>query len=190
MIYNVVASLCLILFFSCSSSKIAWTDLKASDCSKYAYGRIEAKRLLSEAEKSDLLLKGLHIQEFIFENQYLGSWELKKWPGKNLEKSAIQSLIKFMPQEKLASGMLLSDLSKLAESPGESMVLIQAISTIDLNELKQFGTLVFNRDHFYRMIVPHQQLISLLEFPCLRLLSIVKETYEPDVNRMDLKIDK
>ncbi len=168
-----------ILFYNCSTSKKSWGDFKKSDCSKYRFGRIETKRLLTEIEKSELSVQGIQIQEFVFETQYLGSWELK-WASKNFEKTPVKSLIPFSSQDKLASGMQIQELKKLTELPGESMVLIQTIATVNPTELNQFGKIVFSREHFYRMIIPHNQLFNLLEFPCLRLLSVVKENYEAD----------
>jgi hypothetical protein len=166
---------------ACSSSKKNWADFKGSDCAKYQFGRIDAKRLLTTEEKSNLEISGIHIQEFVFETQYLGSWD-KKWTGKNLEKTPVKTLVPFSAQDKLASGMQLSEIRRLAETPGESMVLLQTIATIDHTELSKFGKLVFNREYFYRMIVPHSKLEELIEFPCIRLVSIVKDNYDPDAN--------
>jgi hypothetical protein len=167
------------LTVSCSSTKKKWEDFKVGDCAKYQFGRIEAKRLLTDVEKNELAKQGIQIQEFVFETQYLGSWE-HKWASRNLDKIPVKTLIPFSLQDKLASGMQLSELKKLSESPGESMVLIQTIASVNKTELNQFGKLIFSRDHFYRMVVPHHQLYNLLEFQCLRLLSIVKENYNPD----------
>ncbi len=173
-----VLSIALFLI-NCSSSKVKWENFNSGDCTKYHFGRIEAKRLLTDVEKSELAKQGIQIQEFVFETQYLGSWE-HKWATKNFDKTPVKSLIPFSLQDKLASGMQLSELKRITETPGESMVLIQTIATVNPGELSRFGKLVFSREHFYRMVVPHHQLYNLLEFPCLRLLSIVKENYDPD----------
>lgn len=177
--YTIILSLIGILFSGCSTSKKEWADFKKEDCSKYHFGRIEAKRLLTEDEKKLLSNDGIHVQEFVFETQYLGSWE-QKWAGKSLEKTAIKSLVSFSPQDKLASGMQIKELQKLADTPGESMVLLQTIATVNPLELRQFGRLVFSQNHFYRMVVAHNKLIDLIEFPCLRMMSIVKSNYDPD----------
>lgn len=168
-----------IFFLSCATTKKKWTDFKKADCERFYFGRIEAKRLLTDSEKNDLSVLGIQVQEYVFETQYLGSWELK-WASKSLDKTAVKSLIPFLTQDKLASGMQLQELKKISETPGESMVLIQTIATVNPSELGQFGKIVFKKDHFYRMITPHNQLFNLLEFPCLRLLSIVKYDYVPD----------
>lgn len=177
--YLFIVSLAGILLVDCSKSMHKWADFKRSDCAKYFFGRINAKRLLTDADKTNLNAQGIYIQEFVFETQYLGSWELNQ-AKKNLEKTAIESLIPFSLQDKLASGMQIKELKKLSETPGESMVLLQTIATVNQTELKQFGQLIFQREHFYRMVVPHNQLMNLLEFPCLRLLNIVKYDYDPD----------
>jgi hypothetical protein len=164
---------------SCGSSKKEWADFRNADCAKYQFGRIDAKRVLTDNEKKSLAQQGIQVQEFVFETQYLGSWEVK-WSAKNLDKTPIKSLIPFSTQDKLASGMQIQELKKLADSPGESMVLIQTIATVNNDELSKYGKLIFKRDYFYRMLVPHNQLLLLLEFPCLRLMSIVKDNYDPD----------
>lgn len=180
MSYKFLLYLFICISISCGSSKRTFADLKSADCQKYTFGRIEAKRLLTEADKAALIKSGLHIQEFIFENQYLGSWETASWVNKKLDKTAIKNLIPFNAQDKLSSGMLVSELKRISELPGSSIVLIQTISTIDQNELRQFGEIVFNRDNFYRLDVEHAKLMGLLEYPCIRLLSVVKETLDPD----------
>ena len=83
-------------------------------------------------------------------------------------------------KDKLASGMTMAELKKLGETPGQSMVLLQTMATLQTGELDAFGELVFSRDYFYRMVVPHANLVRVAEHPCIRLLSIVKENYEPD----------
>jgi hypothetical protein len=177
--YVSIAILFVILITACSTSKKKWADFKKADCANYYFGRIEAKRLLTEAEKRNLSEQGIQIQEFVFESQYLGSWE-HKWVKKSLEKTAIKSLIPFSTQDKLASGMQVQEIKKLSESPGESIVLLQTIATVLPSDLSQFGKIVFSKDHFYRMQVPHNQLFSLLEYPCLRMMSILKEAGLPD----------
>lgn len=177
--YTAIVFLISFICTSCSTSKKEWVDFRTADCSKYLYGRIDAKRLLTDLEKKNLSVQGIQVQEFVFETQYLGSWK-KNWTSKSLEKTAIKSLIPFSIQDKLASGMQLQELKRIGETPGESMVLIQTIATVNPVDLGSFGKIVFSREHFYRMIVPHDQLFSLLEFPCLRLLSIVKDNYDPD----------
>lgn len=168
-----------LLLINCAASKKEWADFNKADCEKYVYGRIETKRLLTESDKTKLSIDGIQIQEFVFESQYLGSWK-KKWAKANLDKTVVKSLIPFSIQDKLASGMQVQDLKKLSESPGESMVLLQTIATVNQEDLNQFGKIIFSREHFYRMLVPHAQLMNLLEFPCLRLMSIVKDNYDPD----------
>jgi hypothetical protein len=168
-----------IMLLNCATSKKEWADFNKADCDKYIYGRIETKRLLTESDKTKLAQEGIQVQEFVFESQYLGSWQ-KKWAKSNLDKTVVKSLIPFTTQDKLASGMQIPDLKKLSESPGQSMVLVQMIATVNKEDLNQFGEIIFSRDHFYRMLVPHAQLMNLLEFPCLRLMSIVKDNYDPD----------
>lgn len=167
------------LLINCSTAKKEWGNFNRVDCSKYQFGRIEARRLLSEKEKESLAELGIRIQEFVFETQYLGCWDMK-WSTMNLEKTAVKNLIPFTYQDKLSSGMQLQELKKFMDTPGESMVLIQTIATVDPGELQQFGKLIFSRQHFYRMSVPHNKLMNLLEFPCIRLLSIIKQNYDPD----------
>lgn len=135
--------------------------------------------MLTEADKSELNKQGIIVQEFVLENQYLGSWK-SKWNLENLDKTPVNALVKFQTQDKLASGMELARFSEIANSAGSSMVLIQTLASVDSLELNEYGEILFHRDHFYRMIVAHNNLEDLLNYPCLRLLSIVKENYEPD----------
>lgn len=135
--------------------------------------------MLTEADKSELNKQGIIVQEFVLENQYLGSWK-SKWNLENLDKTPVNALVKFQTQDKLASGMELARFGEIANSVGSSMVLIQTLASVDSLELNEFGEILFHRDHFYRMIVAHNNLKDLLNYPCLRLLSIVKENYEPD----------
>lgn len=164
---------------ACAPSGRSWQQLKEADCVQYTFGRIDAKRMLTEEDKSKLLKQGLRIQEFVLENQYLGCWD-RKWNQKVLDKTPIASLNPFEIKDKLGSGMQLSKLNELSQSPGKSMVLIQTLSSVDSLELKQYGSIIFKRDHFYRLLVDHANLPELLEYPCLRLMSIVKDQYEPD----------
>lgn len=135
--------------------------------------------MLTEADKSALHKQGIIIQEFVLENQYLGSWK-SKWNTENLDKTPVNALVKFKTQDKLASGMELSRFTEISNAVGSSMVLIQTIASVDSLELREYGEVLFHRDHFYRMLVPNKNLLDLLDYPCLRLLSIVKENYEPD----------
>ncbi len=170
---------CLCIIAACSTTQKPFSNLKAEDCSQYIFGRIESRRLLTEADKKLLLEKGLRIQEVVLDNFYLGSWN-QKWAQTDLEKTNIRSLNPFTMQDKLASGLNVSDLKKTVESPGKSMVLLQTITSVDSTEWKAFGELVFHKDYFYRLVVPHENLLKLIEYPCLRMMSIVKENYNPD----------
>lgn len=175
-------SMCLFILlcvFACAPAKKEWANFTKKDCENYYFGRIEAKRLLTATEKISLKDAGIHIQEFILETQYLGSWK-KEWLSKNLDKTPIHSLIPFTPQDKIASGVQIAEVQRISETPGESMVLIQTIATVTPEELKNYGQMVFGRDYSYRLIVPHNNLMKLLEFPCLRLMSIIKYDYDPD----------
>jgi len=172
-----LVALCFIM--ACSSTSKSWQYLKEEDCLKYTFGRIDAKRSLTEEDKKSLLKQGLRIQEFVFENQYLGCWD-KNWNTKNLDQTPVVSLNPFEAKDKLASGMPIHKLDEIAQTTGHSMVLIQTLSSVDSMELVNYGKIIFHRDHFYRLLVKHQDLKDLLEYPCLRLMSIVKENHEPD----------
>ncbi len=177
--YFSLVLLLVIICVGCATSKKEWANFTGKDCEKYVFGRIETKRLLTAMEKLTLAQSGIHIQEFIFETQYLGSWN-KEWNSKNLDKTPVNSLVAFTAQDKIASGIQITEVQRISETPGESMVLIQTIATVTPDELKTFGQVVFGRDYSYRMIVPHHNLMKLLEFPCLRLMSIIKYDYDPD----------
>lgn len=175
------AFLCLIILMilSCSRKPMAWENLKEKDCANYTFGRIESKRMLSDEDKTSLEKQGIVIQEFVLENQYLGSWK-SSWNSVTLDKTPINALVKFETKDKLASGMEMTHFEEISNSPGSSMVLLQTLASVDSLELVFYGEILFHRDHFYRMVIPHPQLQELLNYPCLRLLSIVKEHYEPD----------
>jgi len=170
---------CLLLLTACSTTQKPFSNLKAEDCSQFIFGRIESRRQLTEEDKKVLLEKGLRIQEVILDNFYLGSWN-QKWAQTDLDKTNIRSLNPFGFQDKLASGLNVTDLKKLVESPGKSIILLQTITTVDSTEWSAFGELIFHKDYFYRLVVPHQNLMDLIQYPCLRMMSIVKENYEPD----------
>ena len=80
----------------------------------------------------------------------------------------------------MASGLNVTDLKKLVETPGKSIILLQTITTVDSTEWAPYGELIFHKDYFYRLVVPHANLMDLIQYPCLRMMSIVKENYEPD----------
>lgn len=164
---------------ACTKKSSVWSDLKSSDCEKLTYGRIDAKRSLTDEDISQLKKQGLRILEFVLENQYLGSWE-QHWNKRSLDKTPVKALISFDFKEKLASGMQLDQLKTLSSSTGQAMVLIQTLAPVDSMEIKQFGKVLFHKDHFYRLVLPNHKLPELLEYPCLRLMSIVKENYDPD----------
>ncbi|MBK9109160.1 MAG: hypothetical protein IPM92_12545 [Saprospiraceae bacterium] len=179
MIRYCICLLSLFITIACSRKATEWTDLKSGDCENLTYGRIDAKRLLTDEDIQQLKKDGLRILEFVLENQYLGSWE-QKWNHRSLDKTPVKSLIAFESKEKLASGMQLDQLKTLSNTTGQAMVLIQTLAPVDSMEIKQFGKVLFHKDHFYRLVVANHKLPELLDYPCLRLMSIVKENYDPD----------
>lgn len=176
---NLYTRLFIYTFLVCSSCSSRLTNLNQSSCEKYEYGRIETRHTLLPEEKIKLEKQGIRILEFVFENQYLGVWK-KSWNKKNLEKTVIKILKPFTMEEKMASGGQTSELTKIVQEPGESIVLIQTIGPVNVAVLSEFGKIQFERDLFYRMVVPHHKLMELLEFSCVRTFSIMKENYQPD----------
>ncbi len=169
-----------ISFFSlCSRQPAQWTQLSEESCARYVFGRVEAKRLLTDEDKAALLKEGLRIQEYVMETQYLGNWD-KRWERKSLDETPLRELMPIAPHEKLASGMTQSELERIGSTPGSAMVLLQTFAPVDSLEIRRFGKVVFSRDHFYRLVVPHPQLTALMDYSCLRFMSIVKADYEPD----------
>lgn len=175
----ILISFSLMWLTSCSRKAISWDQIKSEDCSALIYGRVDAKRLLTQEDISLLQKQGLRILEFVLENQYLGCWN-QKWVEKSLDKTPLNALTPFESKEKIGSGMQLDQLRNLDNTVGHAMVLIQTLAPVDSLELIQYGKILFSRDHFYRMVVPNNHLMDLLDYPCLRLMSIVKENYEPD----------
>lgn len=169
----------ILLFSQCSRQPAQWTQLSEEGCAQYVFGRVEAKRLLTDEDKSALLKEGLRIQEYVMETQYLGNWD-KRWERKSLDETPLRELVPIAPHEKLASGMTQSELERIGSTPGSAMVLLQTFAPVDSLEIRRFGKVVFSRDHFYRLVVPHPQLTALMNYSCLRFMSIVKADYEPD----------
>lgn len=174
-----IIMLCLAFLFSCARKTTEWTELQSGDCEKYTYGRIDAKRTLTEEDMAKLKREGLRVLEFVLENQYLGAWE-EGWKKQSLDKTPLKALVPFESKEKLASGMQMEQLTALSHSVGQAMVLLQTLGPVDSLEIRQFGKVLFHKDHFYRLVVPNDRLLDIMEYPCLRLMSIVKENYEPD----------
>ncbi len=169
----------LLFLFSCATSKTSWMNMKETECSKYTFGRMETKRILSEDETKKLEKDGIKIMEYVLEQQYLACWE-HSWSQKSLEKTPVKALVPFEAKDKLAAGMNVEHLKKLSSEAGNSMILLQTYAPVDSVELSQYGQILYHKDYFYRLVVPHTQLEELLNYPCLRLFSIVKESYTPD----------
>ncbi|MDQ3141985.1 MAG: hypothetical protein M3Q56_07030 [Bacteroidota bacterium] len=170
--------LVVIILIQCKSSE-NWTSLNDETCSKYAYGKLEARHLLSDPEKALLLKHSIRIHEFIIDNYYMGSWP-KNFKMQQLSQLPIKSLYPSENADKLAGGITEQMLFDMAVTPGESMVLLQTIGPVQKEDVERFGKLLFEKDNFYRMNVNHQNLKKLLDFPCLRMMSILKENNEPE----------
>ena len=119
------------------------TQLTEKKCGQYTYGRIEFKRSISTEEKNQLASQGLLIQDFIFENIYLGLW-YKSWGKKNLNKTAIRALIPFTPDDKLAGGLLVRDIK--ADDNSNCLILIQTIGPLSKDELNDYGLIVSSNE--------------------------------------------
>ncbi len=171
--------LLLLILSSCASSSVSWINMKEADCSKYTFGRMETKRVLNADETKKLSKEGIKILEYVLEQQYLACWD-HSWSQKPLEKTPVKALVPFEAKDKLASGMNVEHIKKLSGEVGQSMVLLQTFAQVDSMELVRYGQILYHKDYFYRLVVPHSQLEDLLEYPCLRLFSLVKENYTPD----------
>ena len=155
-----------VLLSSCSH-KVILTDLTESKCGKLHFGKVEFRRLPSEEDKATLQKSGLVLQEYVFENYYLGVWN-GSWAKKNLDKT------------KLAGGLSMNELKLKAEKPGSSKVLIQTFGSLKQTELDAFGKMLFNKDNFYRLEVKNQSLLDLLDHSCVKLLNVMDEIPQAD----------
>lgn len=153
------------------------TQLTEKKCGQYTYGRIEFKRSITTEEKNQLTLQGLLMQDFIFENIYLGLW-YKSWDKKNLNKTAIRTLIPFSPDDKLAGGLLVRDIK--ADDNSNCLILIQTIGPLSKDELNDYGLIISSNDDFYKMEVQKRNILPLLDHPCIKMVSLVKEDYIHD----------
>jgi len=167
-----------VLLSSCSH-KVILTDLTESKCGKLHFGKVEFRRLPSEEDKATLQKSGLVLQEYVFENYYLGVWN-GSWEKKNLDKTVVKALYPFSEMDKLAGGLSMNELKLKAEKPGYSKVLIQTFGSLKQTELDAFGKMLFNKDNFYRLEVKNQSLLDLLDHSCVKLLNVMDEIPQAD----------
>ena len=168
----------LICCISCSK-KLDLSSLDSNVCENFTFGRIELKRNISDVEKSKLANEGVIIQEYIFDQVYLGVWS-KKWNSKKLEKTAIKALKPAKAEDKLASGMTINEIEAMSKENTRSTVLLQTIGKMKPNVFSEIGTVLMNKDFFYRLDVHNSHLMDLLDNPCIKLITILKEPAVPD----------
>ncbi|HMS29054.1 MAG TPA: hypothetical protein PKD32_04355 [Saprospiraceae bacterium] len=167
-----------VLLSSCSH-KVILTDLTEAKCDKLHFGKVEFRRLPSDEEKATLQKSGLVLQEYVFENYYLGVWN-GSWTKKNLDKKVVKALYPLSEMDKLAGGLSMNELKLKAEKPGSSKVLIQTLGSLKQTELDAFGKMLFNKDNYYRLEVKNQSLLDLLDHSCVKLLNVMDEVPQAD----------
>ena len=168
----------LIATFACSK-KLNLTKLSSANCEEYAYGKIEAKRILNDQDKLNLQNHGIQIQQSIFENLYLGVW-LKNIENKSMDKTPVRKLTTVKQFEKLTGGMTVEELNQLAATSGTSTILLTTIGEVLESEIEEFGQIDVFKDGYYRMKVNNVKLNEILEYPCLKTFSVLREMELPD----------
>ncbi len=164
---------------SCNSA-IKLYDLEEADCAKMVYGQITTRRMLTDADKDLLSKNGLIIQDFIFENIYSGVWK-HSWSGKNLDRSPVKNLDPLTPDQKLAGGILLSEIEK-ADNRNVTL-LIQTIGPLVPEALNAYGRIISEKNSFIRMETGIRNVVDLSNHPCIKTISILEAENTPDSNK-------
>ena len=164
------------IFMSCSSS-INLDKLNTDSCGKFEYGKIETKRMLTDADKLNLNAKGIVIQEFVFENLYLGLWK-KNWTNKNLDKTVVSKLTVIPPEEKLAGGTILKDIKPNDNS--RCILLIQTVGSVPISEFNDYGKVESARNDFIKMEIFMSNIVDLCNHPCIKAVSLLPQNSSPD----------
>lgn len=154
--------------------------LTSTKCEDYSYGKIEASRILSDEEKSSLTKKGIYVQQSVFDNVYLGVWK-NNIKLKLLEKLPIKKLTQISGEEKLSGGYSKEQLEELFNTSGSSNVIFNTFGELQEGELSEFGKLIKQNQGFFRMEINNARIPDLLEFPCLKSISILREMPIPDI---------
>ncbi|HRG34404.1 MAG: hypothetical protein JNK69_07270 [Saprospiraceae bacterium] len=168
--------LLVIIFGSCSST-IKLDNLNRDSCGKFEYGKIETKRMLTDGDKLNLKSGGIVIQEFVFENLYLGIWK-NNWSEKNLDKTVISKLTVIPPDEKLAGGVILKDIKPNDNS--RCILLIQTVGSVPLDEFDDYGKVESARNDFIKMETSMSNIIELCNHPCIKAVSLLPQNSTPD----------
>jgi hypothetical protein len=171
--------LIIISLSSCNSS-IKLYDLDEPDCAKLVYGQITTRRMLTDADKSLLTKNGLIVQDFIFENIYSGVWK-QNWHRKDLDRTPVRNLDPLTPDQKLAGGMLLSEIEK-AENRNVTL-LIQTIGPMLPEALNAYGRIISEKNSFIRMETGIRNVVDLSNHPCIKTISILEPENTPDSNK-------
>lgn len=169
----------LIFFISCSAPK-ELPKLSTESCEDFYYGKIETKRILSDEDKLALTKKGIYIQQAVFEYAYLGVWR-RKINLTDLSKTAIKSLRETKTGEKLTAGISAKDFEELTKTHGTSVVLMNTISKVNDDEISEFGQIMAQQQGYYKLNVSNSRLQDILEYPCLRTMTVLREMEMPDI---------
>lgn len=168
--------LLVIIFGSCNTA-LKLDNLNRDSCGKFQYGKIETKRMLTDADKAQLQSGGIVVQEFVFENLYLGIWK-NSWSGRNLDKTVISKLTIIPPDEKLAGGIILKDIKPNDNS--HCILLIQTVGSVPLTEFNDYGKVESARNDFIKMETSMSNIIELCNHPCIKAVSLLPQNSTPD----------
>lgn len=172
-----IYSYAIVFIFTSCSSAINLDKLNKDSCGKFEYGKIETKRMLTDADKLNLKSNGVVIQEFVFEKLYLGLWK-KNWTEKNLDKTVISKLTVIPPDEKLAGGIILKDIKPNDNS--RCILLIQTVGSVPISEFNDYGKVESARNDFIKMETSMSNIIDLCNHPCIKAVSLLPQNSSPD----------
>jgi hypothetical protein len=162
------------------SGTIKLYDLDEADCSRLVYGQITTRRMLTDVDKNQLAKNGLLVQDFIFENVYSGVWK-QNWSGKDLDRTPIRNLNALTPDQKLAGGILLSEIEKTENR--NVTLLIQTIGPMVPESLNSYGRIISEKNSFIRMETGIRNVSDLSNHPCIKTISILEPENTPDSNK-------